>query len=206
MQEAIERINRWIALNDPTVVLNLTHLNLKDLPSIPANCQILYCYYNQLTYLPELPNSIIHLHCYCNKLTSLPQLPNCNYLHCSHNQLTVLPDLPQCEFLYCYNNQLTYLPQLIKCRYLSCDSNKLTYLPQLPKLVYTMCHNNEYLYINKHHATKCNNIQKDTPNYNKFARVIQRNYKKYLRRKYFDTITPFLFNGPNKIVCLYIIS
>ncbi len=43
----------------------------------------------------------------------------------------------------------------------------------------------------------------ETPNYNKYATVIQRNYKKHLRKVYQKIITEFLFVNVTKLVCLY---
>ncbi len=162
MEEAIDRVNNWIALNDQGAPLDLAHLNLKQLPPIPISCQILYCWKNKLTFLPQLPNCII-LSCSSNKLTSLPELPKCRSLYCYDNQLTCLPSLPCCITLWRFGNK--------------------------------------YLYINKNLAKKYN--IKETPNYNKCATIMQRNYKKYLRRKYQELVCNFLFVGPSRIVCLY---
>ncbi len=164
MEEAITRINNWIALNDPGKILNLAHLNLKQLPPIPLNCERLFCDNNQLT--------------------SLPQLPNCVILACHYNKLTSLPELPKCRDIYCYHNQLTYLPQLPCCTAVWCFGNK-------------------YLYVDKYLVKKLGRYA--TLNYNKYATIIQRNYKKHLRNKYNNIISQFLFAGPSKIVCLYTI-
>ncbi len=182
MEQAINRVNNWIALNDPHVVLDLTRLDLKQLPPIPLNCERLICYNNQLTSLPQLPNCMI-LSCFSNKLTSLPELPKCRSLFCYNNQLTSLPQLPNCETLYCFNNHLTYLPQLLKCT----TSNIID--------------RNKYLYIDKYQAKQLGiDI---TKNYNSHATIIQKNYKKYLRQKYHNIINQYLFVGPSKLVCLY---
>ncbi len=201
-QEAINRMNTWISLNDPDALLNLTSLNLKQLPTIPLNCKKLACSRNELTSLPQLPNCEV-LICQNNKLTSLPQLPNCQILSCQNNKLTSLPQLPNCQILSCGANQLTYLPELPKCNSLYCSQNKLTYLPQLLESgrFEIIVNLNKYLHINKHLAIKYN--IKETPNYNKCARIIQRNYKKYLRIKYQELVCNFLFVGPSRIVCLY---
>ena len=124
MQEAKERIVKWIALNDPTKPLNLSRLNLKELPEIPTNCQT---------------------------------------LECDNNKLTVLPELSNCQILFCYNNQ--------------------------------------YLWINKKQAKQFG--IKETPNYSKYAKMIQRNYKRYIIKKY-HLLDKYLLKNTIKVVILYI--
>ncbi len=143
----------------------------------------LYLSYLGLEKLPPIPHTCKALYCHNNKLTSLPELPNCVCLYCFENQLTSLPELPNCVILSCFNNNLTHLPQLPVC--------KAPY-----------CYRNQYLHINKHQAKKF--FITETPNYNKSAIIVQRNYKKYLRKKYQEMVNQFLFLGPTKIVCLYV--
>ncbi len=229
MEVAIKKVNSWIQLNDPTKVLILCHLELEQLPPIPITCQELMCYQNKLTSLPDLPNCrklfcshnqltslpklspyCLHIDCSYNNLTSIPEdLHYCLALTCDYNKLTSLPKLPNCVQINCSNNYLVSLPQLNNCHSLECSNNELTYLPQLKKCTWCVYANNKYLYINEkqikqfypyyplHYFT--------TPNYNKHAQIIQRNYKKYLRKKYRELIDNFLFMGPSKIVSLYTI-
>jgi hypothetical protein len=221
MQEAKQRIADWIKLNNPSNRLDLSFLNLTELPEIPSNCRIFNCSYNQLTILPELPNCRI-LKCSHNKLTSLPELPNCRTLYCFDNQLTVLPELPNCQEIACCNNQLTVLPQLSNCTLLECENNqlivlpelpncqrlygrnnKLTVLPELPNCDDLCCSDNKYLWITKRHSMKYRYDIEATPNYTKFAKVIQRNYKRYIIRKY-HVLDKYLLRDTIKVVCLYI--
>ena len=76
MEHALEIIDDWIKLDDPTAILNLSRLELTELPEIPLNCQQLFCSRNQLTSLPELPECTI-LSCEDNNLLYLPSLPKC---------------------------------------------------------------------------------------------------------------------------------
>ncbi len=204
MQIAIKRVNDWIALNDPSQHLDVSMLNLKTLPDIPITCQIFSCNNNNLTELPELPNCQI-LNCFHNKLTSLPQLPCCEWIECANNKLTSLPALPMCWCLNCAHNMLTSLPDLPKCDRLYCNDNRLTYLPIIMPCWDLRCANNEYLYISKRLAKEFSLYLKETPNYNKYARVIQRSYKKHLMKKYQQILNNYLFVGPSKIVCQYCI-
>ncbi len=202
MQWAINQVNNWIARNDPTKVLYLGSEDLTELPHIPSSCQVLYCQYNKLTTLPYLPNCRT-LYCYGNNLTILPQLPDCQILNCGNNKLKTLPELSNCEELRCDSNELRILPQLPNCLLLSCYYNKLISLPELPNCMSIFGTNsNKYLHINKLQAKKFE--LQESPDYNKYATIIQRNYKNYLRKKYHDMICQYLFKGPTSLVCLYI--
>ncbi len=202
-KKANNRITKWLALNDPTEILDLSKMNLTELPPIPLHCLNFYCNNNKLTFLPELPNCQI-LICSSNLLTSLPPLPNCTALYCERNQLTCLPELHNCFRLTCNDNKLTCLPDLPMCRSLFCKKNQLTYLPQLPaSYIYINCKENKYLHVSKSQAKKFN--LRETPDYTKCARVIQRSYKRYLRKRYRDVIDKFLFVNLTKIICLYAI-
>jgi Leucine-rich repeat (LRR) protein len=186
MQEAINRITIWIAYNDTNTILDLSSLHLTELPPIPLNCKRLDCSGNDLLSLPKLPNCTF-LNCRFNKLLCLPELPNCEQLVCGCNELQTLPDLPKCQVLYCYNNNLTFLPQLPKCIFLSSMGGD----------------GNKYLYRPRSLAQRANSIE--SPNYNKFARIIQRKYRKHMRGKYTGLLNSYLLKGPTSIVCLYII-
>jgi hypothetical protein len=204
MQEANRRIANWIKTGDPSKYLNLGRLNLITLPEIPSNCETLWCNGNQLTALPALPNCQI-LYCYDNKLTALPRLPNCKILDCRGNQLTVLTELPNCERLDCCRNKLIVLPELPNCKILRCYDNQLTVLPELPECetldcfsVFFPC---GYLWITKQQSRKYR--IEATPNYTKFVKVIQRNYRKYIIRKY-KPLDKYLLRDTVKVVYLYI--
>jgi Leucine-rich repeat (LRR) protein len=219
MQEAEKRIANWIQLNDPSKELSLSFLSLTELPKIPSNCMTLNCSFNELRFLPMLPNCTT-LNCYNNRLLVLPplpncrtlqcgnneliflpELPNCQILYCDNNKLTVLPELPNCRTLYCQNNQPTVLPKLPNCRTLYCYNNKLTVLPELPNCQTLYCDNNKYLWITKKHSRKYN--IEATPNYTKYAKIIQRNYKRYIIRKY-KLLDKYLLRDTIKVVYLYI--
>jgi Leucine-rich repeat (LRR) protein len=219
-KKAEEIITDWIALNNPAATLDLSKLWLKELPPIPFNCQTFYCYENQLTMLPALPNCQ-SVSCYKNQLVSLPELPNCTELYCSYNQLKtlpklpncismycdnnklkILPELPKCKKIWCFKNKLTMLPKLQQCEELWCSDNQLTYLPELHALANVYCNNNKYLWINKYQGKKYVGLN-ETPNYSKCAKVIQRNYKKYIIRKY-KLLDKYLLKNTIKVVLLYI--
>ena len=166
MEEAKRRIAEW---NGENYYLDLSHLHLTELPSIPLTLKlkVLYCHDNQLTGLPSLPPSLIKiycsnnnlkslpslpsslklLYCYNNKIISLPSIPSSlRYLYCSYNKLTSLPPLPSSLInLYCWNNSLKSLPPLPpSLENLHCSDNQITSIPSLPpSLEEFYCYNNQ---------------------------------------------------------------
>jgi Leucine-rich repeat (LRR) protein len=138
-------------------------------------------------------------------LTELPKIPsNCVTLSCSNNKLTVLPELPNCQILNCCGNQLTALPELPACWMLFCENNQLAVLPELPNYSGLYCSNNKYLWITRQQSIKYHKYHLEaTPNYTKFAKIIQHNYRKYIIRKY-KPLDKYLLRDTIKVVCLYI--
>jgi len=121
LRDAQRIIDEWVAGNTSSE-LNLSNLELTELPSLPFNLKWLNCSNNQLTSLSLLPSTLIILNCNNNQLTSLPPLQqSLKSLYCSSNQLTKLPELPQ------------------KLTTLFCDDNRLTELPTLPHSLSIMC-------------------------------------------------------------------
>ncbi len=221
MEAAIKKIHDWIALNNPNEWLELYDLGLTELPTIPSNCVKFCCHGNKLTNVPPL--NYQELCCYDNKLTTLPELPGCTTIDCRQNNLTTLPDLPLCWLLDCTENELRTLPELPLCKYIYCDRNKITYIPNLPlcqelNCTYNQlislphmpeckdldCYCNEYIHITEQQAQKFDGVL-ESPNYNLCAKVIQRNYKNYLRKKYCCLISQHLFKGPAKLVSHFLI-
>ncbi len=99
-----------------------------------------------------------------------------------------------------------YIPKLPKCTRLDCGYNFLRVMPQAPKFYwqsYSDDHN-EYMYIDEKASEQSYGRKKKTPNYNEYAYVIQRAYKKYIRKKYQEIVTSVLYVGPSKIVASYI--
>jgi len=142
MIEARHRVAAWTDGR-----LNLSGLELTELPPLPATVTYLSCYDNQLTSLPDLPAALTELYCFNNKLTSLPVLPNTlKTLCCGQNKLTSLPALPPTlTNLICSNNELTSLPNLpATLRELYCSYNHLSSLSIFPAtLELLMCHKND---------------------------------------------------------------
>lgn len=68
-EKAKQIIKEWILKDDSNIGLDLSNLNLYELPTIPNNCKRLFCCNNKLKSLPERHN-IKDLFCSCNQLTS----------------------------------------------------------------------------------------------------------------------------------------
>ena len=78
----------------------------------------------------------------------------------------------------------------------------LTSLPELPNCQTLFGIYNKYLYVNKYQSFKYN--LKETINYNRYAKIIQRTYRKHLRVKYQKIINEFILRDPTKIISLYL--
>jgi Leucine-rich repeat (LRR) protein len=154
MEEALRRVAAWT--NGP---LDLSELELDELPPLPDGLTHLLCVDNNLRILPALlpatlieldcsynnlltlhtpsglPASLEKLICDDNNLVSLPRLPaGLLVLSFSSNEFRTLPRVPaSLTRLNCSYNELTTLPDLpATLRYLSCINNQLTSLPDLP--------------------------------------------------------------------------
>ena len=142
MEIALQRIQEYT-----NGILDLSCLQLTELPPLPDGLFGLCCYHNQLTSLPPLPDGLVQLDCSHNQLTSLPELPSfLETLSCDSNQLTSLPELPlPLIYLSCMFNRLTTLPSLPSpLNMMSVDCNQLTSLPELPlHLTYLSCSCNQ---------------------------------------------------------------
>ncbi len=148
--------------------LNLSGIELEELPEIPEGVQILKCGQNNLTKITKLPDSLLVLNCYDNQLTELPaRLPSgLIHLNCQINKLKSLPPLPSTlQTLMCSSNQITELPdfspdsQLKELSYsfaplekigslppglevLEVNNTNLRSLPKLPRTLRTLIVNN----------------------------------------------------------------
>jgi internalin A len=118
----------WEARKNRATVLNLTRLDLTELPESIAQLsqlRVLYLNHNQLRTLPESIAQLSQLqvlYLNYNKLTTLSesvtQLSQLGILSLSDNQLTTLPEsiaqLSQLRLLYLDGNQLTTLPESLR--------------------------------------------------------------------------------------------
>lgn len=115
MKIAIERIKKWEADGNDWKVLDLSNLELEELPELPDNLIKLNCSRNRLTFFnTELPSELEYVDCSYNLMTAIPIMPiNCRYIDCSHNRIETIPELPMvCEYFDCSHNRLSVLPVL----------------------------------------------------------------------------------------------
>ncbi|WGL97611.1 TcdA/TcdB pore-forming domain-containing protein [Arsenophonus sp. aPb] len=133
-ETALNRVFDCIIKKDP--YLDLSHLSLTSLPTLPEWLITLDIHNNQLTTLPaNLPKTLTHLDAGKNQLTSLPEhLPETLIeIRVDHNKLTRLPDnLPKnLSMLNADHNQLSSLPEHLPdgLSVLDVSDNQLTTIP-----------------------------------------------------------------------------
>jgi Leucine-rich repeat (LRR) protein len=116
------------------IKLDLGHLHLYTLPTLPSSLRVLNCNNNYLSQLPKLPAGLQTLNVSKNRLKEMPFLPlSMKSLDCSENQLERLTPLLELESLRCSKNRLTYLPTLPSTlSSLACEDNLLPSMPPLP--------------------------------------------------------------------------
>ncbi|WP_368566204.1 NEL-type E3 ubiquitin ligase domain-containing protein [Pseudoxanthomonas sp. UTMC 1351] len=117
-------------------ILDLAHLQLRDLPPLPADLRWLKCQDNALAQLPALPARLELLICSNNPLDSLPALPKALLiLNVSDCPLTALPALPtNLRTLRAAQCQLTSVPPRWPANLgvLDFEGNRIAYLDQIP--------------------------------------------------------------------------
>jgi Leucine-rich repeat (LRR) protein len=139
----------------------------------------------------------------CLGLHNLPYVPEtCQILYCYTNYLKELPNLDECVILSCCENKLTELPPLPNCKVLDCTDNCLTELPYLPVCKTVYCSSNKYLHISAEQAYKYDLVE--TPNYARMARIIQRAYRRHMKRKYFEEPHKYLCKNVANIIRHYV--
>jgi hypothetical protein len=128
MEEARRRIRRWKKQRNPRKWLNLSGLNLTELPQIPSKVRRLNCSSNYLVaFMNKLPNNLKQLRCGYNTFQTFDSLPpQLKTLNCAWsggmNLLESLPDsiecivAEQCERI----TKIQNLPSQLKYLNLSC--------------------------------------------------------------------------------------
>ena len=140
--------------------LDLTYMNMGDLPpeiGNLSNLRELYLQYSQLNSLPaEIGNlnNLRYLSLYHNQLNSIPaeigNLNNLQVLHLESNQLSNLPpeigNLDNLQFLSVLNNQLNSIPaeigNLDNLEYLNLGNNQINNLPTEIAQIDALCYLN----------------------------------------------------------------
>ena len=101
MEVAKKRIQEWNT--DSLDALDLSHLNLSELPKIPDYVTRLDCSFNTLITINHLPKKLEYLNCANNRLQYISKLPSSlKYLNISGNpklsidnkDITIIQDVP----------------------------------------------------------------------------------------------------------------
>lgn len=112
MESTLYKISEWEYTNDPDIVLDLSNLQLTNLPGdIPNSVRKLNCSNNLLTELPGNLQSLNELYCFNNRLTKLPEnLLNVIDIVCNDNLLENVPiNTPLLKNFIAKNNRITEL-------------------------------------------------------------------------------------------------
>jgi hypothetical protein len=85
-------IAEWVAKNNPNELLNLSHLDLETIPSLPMNVRKLDISYNKLKSMPVLPSSIHTVLCNHNYIEKIECIPlHILHINISNNLLGYKP-------------------------------------------------------------------------------------------------------------------
>jgi E3 ubiquitin-protein ligase SspH2 len=161
IKAALKRIRCWKKKKNPRKWLNLSYLNLTELPPLPSNVRRLNCSGNMITDFTntKIPKGIKKLRCWRNELQTLKGLPNSLLsIECHYNyDLVSIDDIPDSvEYIDttgCYSietidklprnlkvfifwktkklKQISMFPH--KLEYISIGETRLDKLPDLPK-------------------------------------------------------------------------
>ena len=84
MEEAQRRIQRWIEKGRTRVPLNLSHLRLTDIPSIPESVKYLRCNFTCITRIDTFPPNLEAFDCIGTPIRHVAKLPDSlRYIRCS---------------------------------------------------------------------------------------------------------------------------
>lgn len=107
-------------------VLDLSHLNLDELPLIPEGVVNLDISYNNISIIDKLPSSIKTLNCSHNKITQLNNLSKITNLNCSYNKISKISNLSkEIEFIDVSNNKLLKPLSINREKVVMYDQNNL---------------------------------------------------------------------------------
>ncbi|HEX4511407.1 MAG TPA: NEL-type E3 ubiquitin ligase domain-containing protein [Burkholderiaceae bacterium] len=94
--QAAQAVRDWVAAGDVGAVLDLSDLNLDELPPLPANVQVLKARTNRFEQIESLPADLVGLDLHFGTLHTLTALPHgLQFLDLSVNMTVTLPSLPE---------------------------------------------------------------------------------------------------------------
>lgn len=134
-QTAVKKLEEWFRRGPfESDKLDLSHLDLCELPPLPKWVKALDVSHNHLRSLPELPSGVQRINAKGNQLATLPALPDSViWLNVADNSLKSLPKLNvNLQRLYAARNRLRSAPDFSQAKqlsYVGLDYNQLTTLP-----------------------------------------------------------------------------
>ena len=129
-------INDWIKNNNVNETLDLSNLNLKDIPNLPNNLKYLNINNNLIVNICNLPQSLLQLNCKFNRIKIIENLPTeLLVLNCSNNLITKIINLPnKLNELNCNENYIHELPILPdSLNYIDITATYITTITNIPK-------------------------------------------------------------------------
>jgi hypothetical protein len=157
-----EVIEEWIKQAKPNKELDLSELNLTELPNLPNTVKKLNCSYNPLKTLRNLPPNLRTLKCEGTALVRFENVPiTLRYVNCSGSDLTSLDGLPDSiryiiahncselkkvyklpaeliwlDLYYCDIERIVNIPNNVE--YIDIACNRIMSLPRLPESLKTL--------------------------------------------------------------------
>ena len=136
IREYLETITAYPDLVD-WISLDLSELNLTEIPELPSIITAINISYNNLQSLPEIPKHIVRVNASNNNIRH-PVIPNhIVNINLSNNNISedfLIPD--SLLAIYINNNNLKKVPALHnKFLAISVDNNELTEFPELPESI-----------------------------------------------------------------------
>ncbi len=122
--------------------LDISCLDLEELPQIPMTVTYLDCSENRIKSIPSLPY-LEHLNIKGNNLDKIPYFRSLKTLFCQDNEIKRIGPMPLLIVLYCGNNRLAKIPVLPNLESLHCQTNDITNIPIMKKLTTLNCSQNE---------------------------------------------------------------
>ena len=140
-QEAQRRIQRWVQKGYVNIPLNLSNLQIQELPPLPKNLKYLKCDNTTLTHLSNLPDGLERFYCsktFLKNFIGLPETVNyvkanwCEYIE----SFDGLPNGVTYFFTFGSNkmNKITYLPQSLRILRIEWY-NKITEIEYFPEFI-----------------------------------------------------------------------
>ena len=137
-------VNKWLR-SHPTMPLDLSNIDLIELPDIPPNVRCLILSHNDIKSINNLPEGLEEFVCENSPLEEITLPSSLKKLTLVHNSVnTIDVSHTRCSSIVISRNELEYISEIPKeCSYLDLSYNKLSNVPSLgDKLTYLDISNN----------------------------------------------------------------